>query len=138
MTLEISTGAVVYRKHNGTIEYLLEQSVPSHYWGFPKGHVEEGESEQEAAEREIREETGLNVHVDVTGFRQSDEYPLANGNLKRTILFLAEASDDQKIIKQDSEISHLDWFNYEDARATLTYASLRAILRNAHNYLNGR
>ncbi|BDR57226.1 bis(5'-nucleosyl)-tetraphosphatase [Xylocopilactobacillus apis] len=138
MTLEISTGAVVYRKNKGKIEYLLEQSATSHFWGFPKGHVEGNETDQEAAEREIREETGLNVHVDTNDFREVDEYPLANGNQKRTIIYLAEVQGNPKLIKQDVEISHLDWFNYEDARTTLTYETLKLILKKANNYLIGK
>lgn len=135
MVLEISTGAVVYRKKSGTIEYLLEQSATSHFWGFPKGHVEGSETDQQAAEREIREETGLIVHVDTTGFKEVDEYPLPNGNTKKTIIYLAEVQGNPKLVKQDVEISHLDWFNYEDALVTLTYDSLKSILKKANSHL---
>lgn len=135
MKTEISTGAIVYRRYHGTIQYLLEQSATAHFWGFPKGHIEEGENEQETAEREIREETGLTVHVDTTKFKEVDEYPLSNGNLKRTILYLAEVEGDPKLTKQDEEISHLDWFNYQDALVTLTYDSLKTTLRRANDFI---
>lgn len=135
MATEVSTGAVVYRRFNGELQYLLEESATSHFWGFPKGHVEGEETDEQAAEREIREETGLHVHVDTAHFRQEDDYPLPSGNQKRTILYLAEVQGDPVITKQDVEISHIGWFNYEDAHMTLTYDSLKAILEKANAYL---
>jgi 8-oxo-dGTP pyrophosphatase MutT (NUDIX family) len=54
---EVSAGGVIYRKHRGTIEIALIHV--RHRWGLPKGHIEEGESLNEAAIREVREETGL-------------------------------------------------------------------------------
>src|SRR5258707_12106719 len=54
---EVSAGGVIYRKHAGAIEIALIHV--RHRWGLPKGHVEEGESIDETAVREVREETGL-------------------------------------------------------------------------------
>ena len=56
MAIEITSGAVVYRKNNGEIEYLLlESQNKGHFWGFPKGHVEGNETLEETAKREIKE-----------------------------------------------------------------------------------
>lgn len=63
MILEKSCGAVVYRHYGDTVEYLTVKSKAFGHWGFPKGHVEEGESEQESAKREVLEETGLNIAI---------------------------------------------------------------------------
>lgn len=57
---ETSAGAVVFTETDGIIKFVLVKSVAG-VWGFPKGHPEDGESEREAAEREIREETSLEV-----------------------------------------------------------------------------
>ena len=61
MILEKSCGAIVYRRHHGNLEILLIKHVNSGHWSFPKGHVEEGETEVETATREIKEETGIEV-----------------------------------------------------------------------------
>ena len=65
MAIEITSGAVVYRKNNGEIEYLLlESQNKGHFWGFPKGHVEGNETLEETAKREINEETQLVLPID--------------------------------------------------------------------------
>ena len=59
MKKEFSAGAVIFREEKGRILFLLIYSARNRVWGFPKGHVEAGESEKDAAKREIKEETGL-------------------------------------------------------------------------------
>ena len=62
MTIEKSCGAVVFTRDHGLVQYLIIQSKEGFY-GFPKGHIEPGEQEEETALREIWEETGLTVHA---------------------------------------------------------------------------
>ena len=62
MTYEVSSGAVVFTRENGGLRYVIVRSLEG-YYGFPKGHVEGTETEEEAAFREIQEETGLSVRV---------------------------------------------------------------------------
>lgn len=64
MLNEKSCGALVYRKYHGNTEILLIKHLNSGHWSFPKGHVEEGETEVETAIREIKEETGIDVMID--------------------------------------------------------------------------
>lgn len=73
MTHEKSCGGIVYRKFHGNTEILLIKHVKSGYWSFPKGHVENGETEEETAKREIKEETGIDVYID-SGFRETVTY----------------------------------------------------------------
>lgn len=73
MNYEKSCGAIVYRKHHGNTEILLVRHLKSGHWSFPKGHMEAGETEEDTARREIKEETGLDVLLD-TGFRETVNY----------------------------------------------------------------
>lgn len=63
---EKSCGAIVYRRFHGNIEILLIKHINSGHWSFPKGHVENGETEMETAKREIMEETSIDVIIDPT------------------------------------------------------------------------
>ena len=61
---EKSCGALVYRIKNGELELLLLKHRFGGHWSFPKGHVEEGETEVETALREVHEETGLTIQLE--------------------------------------------------------------------------
>ncbi|MBT1698854.1 NUDIX domain-containing protein [Fulvivirgaceae bacterium PWU4] len=52
-------GGVVFRKNGEAVEYLVVESSTGGRWVLPKGHIEEGEREEEAATREVKEETGV-------------------------------------------------------------------------------
>ena len=66
MRYEKSCGALVFRRASQGLEVLLLKHRAGH-WDFPKGHVEAGESEQETALREVLEESGLTVKLEVSG-----------------------------------------------------------------------
>ena len=67
MNHEKSCGAIVYRKRHGNTEILLIKHINSGHWSFPKGHMENGETEIETAIREIREETSVEVMIAENG-----------------------------------------------------------------------
>ena len=87
---EKSCGAVVFIHTSMGLRYVLVQSLGG-IWGFPKGHVEAGETERETALREIREEVGLRPQL-LHGFREADEYTLPGTNIRKEVVyFLAES-----------------------------------------------
>ena len=59
MNKEYSCGAVIFRRTNGFVEFLLLLRRESGNWGFAKGKKAEVESDMETAKREVFEETGL-------------------------------------------------------------------------------
>lgn len=138
MAIEVTSGAVVYRRQNGEIQYLLLQSTnKGNFWGFPKGHVEGDETLKQTAEREIREETQLRLNVD-TSFHVYTEYDLPNGNHKQMTLFLAEVKEPETIKLQAVEIKNASWLPYEEARQRLTYDNLKQLLDQANAHLTGQ
>ena len=74
MIYEKSCGAVVFTREGDVIKYVLVQQKEGFY-GFPKGHMEPGESEKETALREIYEELSLRP-VFIDGFVTTDEHPI--------------------------------------------------------------
>lgn len=134
MSYEKSCGAVVYTTSNKGIQYLLLKSIGlDSYWGFPKGHMEYSETEEETALREVFEECGLKVNL-IDGFRATDKYNIDNFIEKEVVLFLGEA--DNSLIKiQVEEIEDYRWCNYEEAKSLLTYESGRRILSETNQFL---
>ena len=131
MILEMSAGAVVFYR-GAQIEYLLLHST---YWGFPKGHIESGESERAAALREVREETGLHVAL-IDGFCQIDEYSFARHGQtvqKQSVYFLGQVHDRAARISREHD--DLAWRMFDDALARLGYEGGKEILRKADEFL---
>ena len=135
MMYEKSCGFIVYRESGGVREYLLVSALNGKY-GFPKGHVERGETEHETAVRELKEETNLEVRA-IDGFRREIEYslPQKRGTIKRCVYFLGEYTEGE-LIRQEEEILDAVFVPFEQAIAMIPYANARAVLQEADEYLN--
>ena len=87
---EYSAGVVVFKREDDGIKFLVIKSCTGVY-GYPKGHVEAGETERQAAVRELFEETGIRARL-IEGFERRSEYPIPflKNTVKRVVLFLGE------------------------------------------------
>ncbi len=134
MIYEKACGAVVYTILNGRIHYVIIQQKEG-FHGFPKGHVEKNETEEETALREIYEEVGLKS-VLIKGFKVIDEYPLLHKQnvIKQVVYFLAEYNS-QNIIIQEEELLGAMLLPYEEAIKILDYESSRKVLAQADHFL---
>lgn len=137
MKKEKSCGAVVYKKENNETFILLLKHNAGH-WSFPKGHVEENETEEQTALREIKEETNLDVTID-KGFKKVSTYSPKEGVMKDVIFFIAELKGNTEEEKaQECEIQELEWFSYEKAINTITYDNDKNILKQAIKYIRSK
>ena len=133
MKHEKSCGAVVFTRISGEIRYVLAQSKAGHY-GFPKGHVEPGETEEETALREIFEEVRLRP-VLLDGFREVTEYTVPAFDVRKKVVFFLGFYKDQEITAQESELRQAVSVPYEAAMALLEHEDSRKILTDADNFL---
>ncbi len=138
MIEELSSGAVVYHDDpsEGTRQYLV-LNYPAGHWDFPKGAVENEETEEQAAKREIFEETGIKVESFIPNFRKRIEYHYRrSGGLshKQVIFFLAPSIN--KEVHISFEHSGYDWLSFEQALRRLTFENARNVLREANAFLS--
>jgi len=133
MQHEKSCGAVIFINKGKKIEYLIIQQNINIYWGYPKGHLIENESEEIAALREIKEETGLDVTL-IPKFRHKIEYKPRPDILKEVIFFIGEAKD--KNVKIDTqEIKSYQWVSYDEGIKKVTHEVSKELLKEANNYI---
>ena len=136
--LERSCGAVVFAGNREGRKYLLIRSQ-SGFWGFPKGHMEPGETEEETAMREVKEETGAEGQF-VEGFCAREEDPLLREGRpdvkKRVTYFLARCEDGTFLPPDRREVAEARLMPYEEAASYVYSDSLRRILAQAKQFLD--
>lgn len=108
MRKEKSCGCIVI--NNG--EVLLVKHNDGHI-AFPKGHIENGETEELCALRETFEETGLKVKI-INGYRYTQTYFVKQNVLKEVVYFLAK-KEAGTLQRQEKEIASLGFYSFEDA-----------------------
>jgi 8-oxo-dGTP pyrophosphatase MutT (NUDIX family) len=133
MTKEKSCGALVFRKEQGRLDMLVLKHRLGGHWSFPKGHVEDGETEPQTALREVKEETGLSVLL-LEGFRYQVSYSPRSGVDKDVVYFLGYAGDSRTTC-QEEEVSEIRWIDIAKCHEYLTYQNDRELLKCARQYL---
>lgn len=141
-----SAGVIVYRGEDRR-EYLLVRSAQTRkpVWEFPKGGIETGESELDAALRELAEETGLtaNDYVLLDGFQREERYYFTIGGgkemrlvRKRVDYFLAEWRQGE--VQLSEEATRYAWATASEARKMLKFPQKRQLLAHAEAWLRQR
>lgn len=137
MKREYSAGIVIYYKQDAVILYLLLNYAHGH-WDFPKGHIEGDETKEEAALRELKEETGLEVRIK-PGLQEEFTYyfrgPDSKELIHKTVFFFMGESLTQKVTLSIEHIGYA-WLPYEQAIGQLTYKNARDLLHKVHQNLN--
>lgn len=138
---ELSAGGIVYRRIGAIIEIALIRTGKR--WGLPKGHVEEGESLQQAACREVFEETGLEGEVveklgDIS-YRYTNKRAAREPVrvFKRVHFYLLRWTRGE-IRGHDYEVDEARWFPIADGLAKLSYPTERKMMERAIAIINTR
>ncbi len=136
--MEKSAGIVLFRVRDGRRQYLLlHYPIPSDYWGLAKGKIEAGESEEETALREVREETGLENIKLIPGFYEKSSYFFTREGkkiYKEVVWFLGKILDEHDG-KVSWEHSELCWVSYEDAMKLMKYEKDKVVVRKGEGFL---
>ena len=126
---EPTAGGIVFRNGEKGVEILLIQDSKDR-WTIPKGHIEEGESAQQTARREIGEEAGLK-EVDILGwlgkihfrYRRIDKLVLMT-----TQIYLVRAKGDTDAVQKEGWMNGIQWFPFHEALDAIEYEDIGKLM----------
>lgn len=123
---ENSCGAIVF---NENTEKILLVKMHNGNWGFPKGHIENNETKEETAIREVQEETNVNIKI-IPNFEREIKYIPNEKTIKKVTIFAGITQDED--VKIDTfEIEAFQWCTYEEALKLVTYKLQKDVLEKA-------
>jgi 8-oxo-dGTP diphosphatase len=130
---QVSSGGVIFRKNNSTIEIALIAVKGGKVWCLPKGIIDKGESPETTAVREIAEETGLKGRIveklgEITYWYYIKE---EEARCRKTVQFFLIEYESGDISKHDFEVDMASWFPIDDALKTASYKGEREIIEKA-------
>uniref|UniRef100_A0A6B2E6Y2 Bis(5'-nucleosyl)-tetraphosphatase [asymmetrical] n=1 Tax=Phlebotomus kandelakii TaxID=1109342 RepID=A0A6B2E6Y2_9DIPT len=138
MAKEVAAGFLLFRRLSNQIEYLLLQaSYGTGHWTPPKGHVEAGESEFDAALRETQEEAGyskddLKIYKD----HYHEMFYKVKGNDKRVIYWLAELKNPHKEPQLSDEHVGRKWLPKDEAIALSGFTNFEEMVTKFHEIIS--
>lgn len=134
---EISAGGVVVRVADGRPLFLLIRDSYRN-WGFPKGHLEPGETAADAAMREVGEETGLEALRLRGEIETIDWYFRFRGRLIHKVchFYLMETESTTTCPQRDEGITACRWEPFERAIELVSYENARTVLRRAFDLVS--
>lgn len=129
-----SFGIVPFRKLKGKWQVLLIQHLNGQHWGFPKGRAESAETAQEAAVRELKEETGLSVERFLS-LKPFIESYFDQQKRKTVTYFPAFVTGILKC--QSNEIMKANWFDLDEAMEQISFPESKNVFKQVRKYLDG-
>ena len=135
-TVETSAGGVVVRPSDEGWRVLVIRD-PYGNWGLPKGHVEGDETLEEAAAREVVEETGVQPEEVGPLVERIDWFFRRDGQLvhKYCSFFLMRSNGGEAVPQLAEGITECVWLSLEDASSRIVYDNTRAVVGRAADLL---
>ncbi len=133
MIREFSAGGIVCNDKGQVllVNNMALRDPNKSYWGFPKGHIDKGESSKDAAIREVKEEVGLEVEI-IEKIGQSKYIFTKNGEkvFKVVVMFLMKAKVGELRVLEE-ELMDAKWFSPDEALEKLSFKQDKDLLKEA-------
>jgi bis(5'-nucleosidyl)-tetraphosphatase len=136
MKQAVSCGILLFKYRKGRLRFLLLKHRNGGHWSFSKGHAETGETPEETARRELREETGLEAGPFIPDFNEVLRYKPSAKVEKEVHVFLAPYMSGE-ILRQEDEILKIRWFKVKKTIKKTNHASTKILFMRAAELLNG-
>lgn len=137
---EISAGAVVFDFINALPQIVIYSRKNATQWCLPKGKIEQNETAEQAALREVQEETGLRgkiiEHIDDIYYQYQDEKRKLL--VEKTVHFFLMKKEAEISKQYDPEVESLTWLSIEQALEKLSFESERMVVRKAGQLISKR
>ena len=133
-----SAGGVVHRSLDGRVQVALVHRLTPVLWALPKGTPDSGETVEETALRETREETGLEVEIEAP--LRSIRYFFVRGSTRfhKTVHFFLMRAIGGSLDAHDAEFDEVRWVDLNEALALLNHATERSVVEEAGTVIDGR
>jgi 8-oxo-dGTP pyrophosphatase MutT (NUDIX family) len=132
-----SAGGVVYRVIDRRIQVVLAHRRSPPLWALPKGTPDSGETIEETAVRETREESGLEVEIERP--LSSIRYFFVRGSTRfhKTVHFFLMRAVGGSTDDHDAEFDEVRWMDLDEALAVMTHATERSVVEAAAAAIDG-
>jgi 8-oxo-dGTP pyrophosphatase MutT (NUDIX family) len=135
---EVSAGGVVYRRDGDEIEIVLASRRTRRgelAWGLAKGGIEQDETHEEAAVREVLEETGYTAEIEASLGDTRYFYVWEDTRIRKTVHFFLMRCTGGDPADRDDEMEEVRWFPLERALKRAAYKGEREVLGRAAELL---
>ena len=140
--LEISSGGVIYRRGRKEPEVCLIATNSGKTWQLPKGLIEQGEPPEDAARREVNEETGLQgellQRLDKIEYWYVWDYGEGRERVHKFVYFFLFRYTGGSTDDHDEEVDEARWFPLAEALTRLSFANERRVMEKAEEVLAGQ
>lgn len=134
---QVSSGGVIFRRQDDAVEVVLVSVRQGRYWCLPKGIIDQGETPEQTALREVQEESGLTGRI-VDSLGQINYWYYIRGEntkCRKTVHFFLMEYVEGSTSQHDREVDEARWFPIEAALRKISFKGDRAILEKAASLL---